>query len=848
MTSLVRVSWQTLITIYVPLHLLIHRLMGMYRISRLFILLVIVPISVLVALGIYSWYLNLTILQNTYVSKAGLSYWNTWTLNNRLFDAALILTILSMLTIPSRWTLIPFLSVISRLPQGIRRRLSFRLTIVWRVVEAVALFIFYLSIGGVSLTGTKIALLMVFLDEGSISMTSGQLSVLFSLPFTPDISEEVIISLMPALEAYQIWFGLLGTFLIFSAARLVMSIVTDIVTPDRDIYIIMAKGALVITCISMIEFLSVPMWVVNAGTWMSYAAVIVTIGASLFGALFLLIVRVRLGDAQARRKMKITQLEEELVRLQGELISLRQEYESGAIDKSEYRRHSNVLTEDQSSINDELRRLKIGGMIPFAGSPRRYMVTAGVMIVLVLMLPVIQALYYGIQMEGDKYIPWKFNMETKKEIAVTSWATGLQQMETKTLTDLTINATPQSEVESLTTVRQWDQTASYLKMKNQIGTNWMQLADSDIVYLKGHEYWIAPLTFDTPTITTSFINEHLYYTHTEGLLVIDAYSGDIVEGDDLVILLNRTQRVAFYYGEGRGFHRTVFVSVPGFDEVGNVSFSGVPDYTLSGFESWWYIVTMGPDGWSFAGQTLGILVQRDAEQRVNSILLQGLVTDSDPYIVVDPVGRIYYAVSVFIDYRLATGYAKEAYMRFLGVVLVNVENGEFTFYRQPSLGADNFIVLTYKHYYTWQDTPAWLQSQMKWPEGMYERQLSVAFVYHVSNGFVWRSGVDFHQSPEGSDTRYIIMRIGGEDYFVAIYTAEFRNSPGRNLAGIYVMGCGDKNFGRLVFYGSGETGVSTLLGPTAAVQAFETNDRVRTRLALWGQHRYGNILLYSLGG
>ena len=33
-------------------------------------------------------------------------------------------------------------------------------------------------------------------------------------------------------------------------------------------------------------------------------------------------------------------------------------------------------------------------------------------------------------------------------------------------------------------------------MKNQIGTNWMQLADSDIVYLNGHEYWIAPLTFD----------------------------------------------------------------------------------------------------------------------------------------------------------------------------------------------------------------------------------------------------------------------------------------------------------------------------------------------------------------
>jgi len=92
------------------------------------------------------------------------------------------------------------------------------------------------------------------------------------------------------------------------------------------------------------------------------------------------------------------------------------------------------------------------------------------------------------------------------------------------------------------------------------------------------------------------------------------------------------------------------------------------------------------------------------------------------------------------------------------------------------------------------------------------------------------------------------MRIGGEDRFVAMHNSEFRDSAGRNLAGIYAMGCGDTDFGKLTFYSAGEPGFSTLLGPTAASQAFETNDKVRSQLQLWGKHRYGNRLLYHLGG
>jgi hypothetical protein len=92
------------------------------------------------------------------------------------------------------------------------------------------------------------------------------------------------------------------------------------------------------------------------------------------------------------------------------------------------------------------------------------------------------------------------------------------------------------------------------------------------------------------------------------------------------------------------------------------------------------------------------------------------------------------------------------------------------------------------------------------------------------------------------------MNIEGEERFVAYHNSEFRDAIAHNLAGIYIMGCGDTDFGRFTFYKAGEDGYSDWLGPTAAVQAFETSDEVRTQLQLWGEHRYGNRLLYHLGG
>ncbi|MFX1482776.1 MAG: UPF0182 family protein [Promethearchaeota archaeon] len=816
---------------------------------RMIIILAIIAVAVtLVASTIYGWFLGQTIFESMYQTKSHVDYWATWTLNNNIFTASLLLALLS--SVFTLWTRSTFLSFISALSQtgSQLKTLSLRTGVIWRLIEIGVFFVYYVSTGGYSVTGENVAFLMMLMGDGSISLSANQLGTMFSLPFAPGTPASSIQTLVPAMEAYQLYVGLISTVLVATAARLVLSIVTDLMLQRRDIFVVISRGLLVVALAVGIEILNVPMWTVNAGTWMSYLALIIALFASLIGSGVFMIVRIRSGDVRQRLKSKIASLEGDLARLQGELLSLRQEYEAGAIMAEDYRKRVNLLMEDRVNISNELRRLKIERLIPIGGSQKSFGLAAGFLIVLVISLPLVQGFYYGIQMQGDHYIDWKFNLETTKEIQITNWAAGLSNSQVKSIDDLIQNVTPESEVDLLTNVRQWDQTASYLRMRNQIGTNWMQLADSDIVYLKGHEYWIAPLTFDTGATSTSFINQHILYTHTEGILVLDAFSGELVEDDSLIALFNRTADINFYYGEGAGFNDVVFVNVPNFQEVGNASFVGTPDYTLSGFESFFYILTLGPDAWSYLGRDMDMLAQRDATSRVESILLQGLNIDGDPYIVVDPNGNIFYAVSIFIDYHLATGYAHENYMRFLGVALVDIANGNIEFYESPAASDDLFLDNTYMNYYDWHQSPDWLRAQLKWPEDLYERQLQMAYIYHVNDGPEWSTGVDFHQSPEDSDTRYVIMNIEGQERFVAYHNAEFLYSQAHNLAGIYIMGSGDTDFGQFTFYKAGEAGYSSWLGPNAAVQAFETNDVVRTQLQLWGEHRYGNRLLYNLGG
>jgi len=440
---------------------------------------------------------------------------------------------------------------------------------------------------------------------------------------------------------------------------------------------------------------------------------------------------------------------------------------------------------------------------------------------------------------NNNWIQYEWKPLTEKQIAVTRWAAGINGIERYSISELpTGNVT-----KILSLVRQWDQTAAYTKMKNQIGVNWMTLSDSDIIYIGGREYWAAPTTIAYPS--RDWISTHLIYTHTSKIIVIDSHSGEFVSVTEA---FGVPREPLIYYGEG--FHTNVYVNVRGFNEIGNVSYPGEPDYVLSGWQRILWFLLEGQLGFAFSPpqEKINMLYCRDVLQRVNNILIYGLKVDPDAYLVSDGK-RIYYNIQVYIDYPMRSGFSASHYLRFFAVVLVDIENGEMHGYIVGK--SDGFLVDFYRRYYpSWSDPPEWLIPQLRYPEallGMHNHpgQLDVDFYFHVEDPFIWRSGSQFYERPKATEALYVLMVVGDQPYFIGLQLVEFQASPGRNLAGLYVA-YGGPQLGHIELY-SVPNATTQFIGPSAALQAFETDDYVRTQLTLLTQRRFGNILLYSIG-
>jgi hypothetical protein len=440
---------------------------------------------------------------------------------------------------------------------------------------------------------------------------------------------------------------------------------------------------------------------------------------------------------------------------------------------------------------------------------------------------------------NNNWIQYEWKPMTQKEIQVTRWSAGLENIVSMPLSSLPVGNTSRI----VTLVRQWDHDASYTKMRNQIGVNWMQLSDSSIIYINGHEYWVAPTTINY--LTDDWISQHLIYTHAARIILIDSHTGDYVtvqqafgvETDPLI-----------YYGEM--FSNDVYVHVKGFDEIGNVSYTGDPDYVLAGWQRMFWFLTRGQAGFAFAPPQDDIMMlhNRDVHERVEDFLIGGLVTDNSTYLVTDGK-RIYYAVQVYVDYPIHSDFSANNYLRFFGVVLVDMEDGHMFPYMVAK--PDNFLLGFYRQYYSsWKAPPDWLLPQMRYPEdllGTHDTlgQLDVDFQFHVSDPFIWRSGSDFYERPEATEILYILETFGNRVDFVGLQLVEYQASPGRNLAGLYIAYGGDQ-LGKIDLYRI-QNATTQLIGPSAALQALETDDYVRQQLTLLPNYRFGNILLYLIG-
>jgi len=457
---------------------------------------------------------------------------------------------------------------------------------------------------------------------------------------------------------------------------------------------------------------------------------------------------------------------------------------------------------------------------------------------------------------NNNYLEYEWYPQTQKEITVTRWAAGLDGIKVASLLNLpTSNAST-----TLGLIRQWDQQAAAVTMTKAIGAyNWMTLGSSEIVFLFNKEYWVAPTSTTYPR--TDWISEHLIYTHTSRIMVINTYSGAEVTPQQA---FNVSSEPLIYYGEAPlsgqrgGFYNNVYVHVEGYDEIQNVSYAGEPDYTLSGWQkAMWFTFAEGQLGFAFSSQqsSIDMLFNRDVFNRVQSILIPGVVEDPSAYLASDGK-NIYYVIQLYIDYPLQSGFAAGPYLRFFGVVLVNVYDGSLHGYTVSNLigrNSTDFLTEYYERYYSeWKEAPDWLVPQLRYPEQLLGSpdigpgQLDYDFIFHVNDPYVWRSGAQFYERPADTSVQYIPWAIGDKTYFVGMQLVNFKDSASKNLAGMYIA-YGGERLGQIELY-QNPSPSTTFIGPTAAKEALQTNSQVRTQLTFLPNYRIGAYLLYSVGG
>lgn len=492
--------------------------------------------------------------------------------------------------------------------------------------------------------------------------------------------------------------------------------------------------------------------------------------------------------------------------------------------------------------------------IPLAQRRRASIVAATIIIIALLLFNIGAFAYYRVNFNNN-YIAYQWDPLISKQIAVGRWAAGVQNIN---YTDISHIPSGNASV-TLSLIRQWDSNSSLTQSQNRIGVNWLQLVTPpQIVYVNNQEYWVSPTTFLYPS--SDWISTHLIYTHSSKIIVMNTHTGQFVNPTTAFGL---TSQPLMYYGEDLpgvpGFANDVYVQVTSApQEVENVTYNGTPDYTVCGAQRSLWFLEQGQLGYAFSPpqNCIQMLHDREVFQRVQNVLIYGLVEDSSTYLVSDSKDNsLYFAIQVYIDYPLSTGFAypSESYLRFFGVVLVNIADGSMKGYTIP--GNDGFLTSFYKQYYpSWGAAPAWLQSQLRYPEQLLGNsqisgQLDADFLLHVGTNSLWKSGADFFERPSNTQVLYIPFVIGNNVSFAAVQLVEFKQSPGKNLAGLYVT-YGGGQLGEMTLYQANSTasGASVpLLGPTAAESAFK-NDPATQEAVTLTHATPGNILLYPVNG
>ncbi|MFX0177791.1 MAG: UPF0182 family protein [Candidatus Hodarchaeota archaeon] len=506
----------------------------------------------------------------------------------------------------------------------------------------------------------------------------------------------------------------------------------------------------------------------------------------------------------------------------------------------------------------------------FTPLSRKRTMIAGIVILIIIIIPLISSIGPALGITDEAV--WNeqlWNKKYQREIEWTRACAGLDMFEEREISNFTLSSTPDDDNETIAQIRQYDQDYAVQSIAAILGTTFEGLADSDIVYINGTEYWVAPKTIRISQFAGDAVKIHTeLYDHVEGFRAIETSTGNMVNVSDEE-KFNITENYPIFFGESeserflRQQNLVIEGRLGGYDsdllldtgweggiEKNTYVYTGAPDGTLKGLEAFWKTASFNLWGYLLRGESQ-YLINRNIRARVQNILVPNLRIDDDPYLVFDiERGKMYYAVSIYTTISIGS-YSTSPILRFLGVCLVDVVDGAMTFFRNPTLNTSNDPTYPlWKYYldqYPWKDIDSdapWLKFQLRYPETLFELQLEANYIYHVQDSKTWKRGDDFHERPEEGDLFYIESNLGNGIEFIGLDLVEYQGLEARTLAGMYVVRHGN-NFGEAIFYHTRNSTLN-LIGPKTARDTYLSE--ATQEITLIAGARSGNTLLYPLGG
>ncbi len=428
-----------------------------------------------------------------------------------------------------------------------------------------------------------------------------------------------------------------------------------------------------------------------------------------------------------------------------------------------------------------------------------------------------------------------------------------------------IQGTINEERDTLSSIRLWDQEATTQKLKPELGQrNDILFADTDILRFGGTMYWTStttPKLPDTLARGNEWFNQHLVYTHTNaGFRMLRADTGNLANSD------NFFNQNLIYYGESGdgGLFSSSWAAYPvgrtTSDELEGIYYNGTGGVDVPPPLSWMFEPNFML---SYPDTPIHVMRYKDIHDRMDllypyftydfgfsntgGVALQKL----DVFPVTDGT-KTYWMMPLIAALDTShVPWGAPFMLKLLGYALIDSYNGDMQII---VTGEDPFSEMFYSQYQelgATRDVPEWLENQIRYPEEMFIWKIAKFNRYHVTDPKTFIEARQFYNVPqEATAPYYIITKPQGFENpaFVGFQSLELDGSQTKNLVGYMIVENDLENLGDITFYSVPLDSSTKLIGPSAAREALEKDEKYKNfKTLLQGTPKVGENILYKIG-